>query len=70
MKLTAGEFGIIMEALRELKKIELKDAETIAGFGSEESLQLAQRCREGAEEIDALVRKLRANVPKIVTLEE
>lgn len=57
MKLTVEERSTIIIALKELKKIELKDAETFAGIG-EKGKDLAERCRARAAEADALIKKI------------
>lgn len=69
MKLTPEEYGIINTALRELRKIELKEAAMFDGFGTEESRALAKTCRENAEETEALMKKLRENIPEIIIME-
>lgn len=67
--LTVHEYSTITTALKELKKIELKDAATFASFNTEESQRLAELCRKNAEEADALIKKLDANILNFVKLE-
>ena len=64
MKLTAREYSIVITALKELKKIELKEAKTFTGFGGDEWKRMAAECRANAAETEAIIKKLIDNVRK------
>lgn len=68
--LTAREYGIIKSALKELKKIEMKEATMFAAFKTEDSQRMVELCRKNAEEADALIKKLEENILDFIKWEE
>lgn len=67
--LTAREYGTIITALKELKKVELKEAATFAAYNTDEFWKLATLSRDNAAEIERIIEKLDKNILDLVSWE-